>query len=396
MSRESSRPARTRICIISFSPIYRDARVLRQLEYLSPYYDLTVIGYGPERPNYPGVKWRPVEVHSDVATRVSGVLLMLAGRIVPRLYDVWYWQKRHHKKALKLAVASRSAVYHANDWNALPVAAEAARLTGGKLVFDAHEYSPLEYENRHFWRLFYAPLVVHMLRKYSHQITASTTVAEPIAERYGQEFGFRPILVLNAPRLVPLSPKLPGNDDIRLVHHGVASAERHLELMIETLARLDSRFSLSFFLVPGTPGYVQSLRELADRVAPGRVFFEEPIPPASIVPSISEYDMGFYLLKPENYNNQVALPNKLFDFLAAGLAICVGPAPSMAALVEQYSCGLVAPSFDPVDVAAMLNRLTSTELSRMQHAAREAAQHFNADKEMGKLVHLYSDLLASK
>jgi hypothetical protein len=38
--------SRPTICIISFSPIARDARVLRQIDYLAPHYDLAVLGHG--------------------------------------------------------------------------------------------------------------------------------------------------------------------------------------------------------------------------------------------------------------------------------------------------------------------------------------------------------------
>lgn len=52
------------ICIISFSPIYRDARVLRQIKYLSPFFDLNIIGYGHSHPswlNMPNVKWISID-----------------------------------------------------------------------------------------------------------------------------------------------------------------------------------------------------------------------------------------------------------------------------------------------------------------------------------------------
>ena len=141
-----------RVCIISFSPIYRDARVLRQIEYLAPYYDLTVIGYGIPAKEWPNVRWMPVEVQSSLFTQLVGFLLMVLGRIAPPLYDLWYWSKAHHKAALKNALKMHCDVYHAVDWNALPVAARAASRHDAKLVLDAHEYAPLEFDERRWWR----------------------------------------------------------------------------------------------------------------------------------------------------------------------------------------------------------------------------------------------------
>jgi hypothetical protein len=51
---------RKSICIIALSPIAKDARVLRQIRYLSPLFDLTVIGYGPPHPEFadsPAIRW---------------------------------------------------------------------------------------------------------------------------------------------------------------------------------------------------------------------------------------------------------------------------------------------------------------------------------------------------
>jgi hypothetical protein len=138
---------------------------------------------------------------------------------------------------------------------------------------------------------------------------------------------------------------------------------------------------------------LQYLKKLADEVAPGRVFFHNPVAPTKVVERISEYDMGFYLLEPTNFNNSAALPNKFFDFIMAGLAVCIGPSPSMAELVRQYGFGCVAPTFNPSDVAYMLNQLNIDQLTAMQQAAREVARQLNANTEMGKVVELYQQLL---
>ncbi len=382
-----------RVCIISFSPIYRDARVLRQIEYLSPYYDLTVIGYGPTLKEYPDVNWLPVEVKSSLFTRVLGFLLMVLGRVLPPLYNTWYWSKSHHKAALKNALAARCDLYHANDWNALPVAAEAARRYNAKLVLDAHEYAPLEFEERRWWRWFYRPLVLYVLRKYRGQLDASMTVAPAIAERYASELGFSPITVLNAPRLVPIEPHDIDPANIRLVYHGGASPDRRLERMIEALAMSERGFTLHFIMVDEASAYVQSLKQLAARLEPERIQFHPPVPPAQIVQRISEYDIGFYMLEPSNYNNSVALPNKFFDFMAAGLAVCVGPSPGMASMVNDYGFGCVTPSFDPQAAAHTLNSLTPEEIIAMRRSANQAAQLFNADSEMSKMVELYRKVL---
>lgn len=420
------------ICIISFSPIYRDGRVLRQIRYLSVRYDLTVIGYGKppsDWVNRENIKWYPLELMNSMTNKTPppesktlvsrqwansvsrswvgqllhsiirkfkpflGHFLLGLGRCNTRLYEIWFWRNKYRSKALQYALQSECDAYHANDWEALPVAAEAANVKHAKLVFDAHEYAPLELENRWYWKMAFKPTTTYFIKKYVSQISASVTVAPLISDRYKKEFGFGAAVILNAPEAEPLPVNKSSFENIRLVHHGGCIRDRKLERLIETLGRCDRRFSLHLMLINNDPTYLNRLKRRAEILTPGRVFFHEPVPPEQIVKRISEFDIGFYLLEPNSFNNIAALPNKFFDFIVAGLAVCVGPSPSMAEFVNQYGLGCVAPSFEPADVANTLNELTIADISNMRAAAQEASKKINAQNEMKKLVDLYDSCL---
>lgn len=389
---------RKRVCILSFSPIYRDARVLRQIKYLSNYYDLDVIGYGEPHPhwgNVENINWHVMETPMPPwIVKLAGLMFLALGRLKKSFYDHWYWRKRHHRVALEMATANKCDAYHANDWEALPVAAEASKKTNAKLVFDAHEYAPLELENRWYWKPFFQQTITYFIKQYASQVNASMTVAPLISERYSEEFTLDPIVILNAPESIPLSTKKPDIDHIRLIHHGGAIRDRKLENLIETIALCDSRYSLHFMLINNDYNYLSQLKILADKLAPGRVAFHKPVEPEEIISRISEYDVGFCLIAPTNYNYFVSLPNKFFDYIVAGLPVCVGPSPSMVEIVRKYGLGCIAPSFDPHDVAELLNNLTADQISMMRLASQRAAQEVNADKEMRKLLELYGQLFA--
>jgi glycosyltransferase involved in cell wall biosynthesis len=219
-------------------------------------------------------------------------------------------------------------------------------------------------------------------------------VAPVIAERYQQEFGMSPVVILNAPSGTDLID-MPEKDfnDVKLIHHGVALPDRRLEEMIKTIVLCDKRYSLHFMLAGNNPDYVQSLKKMAGELAPGRVSFHLPVAPEDIVTRLSAFHMGFCFIAPTNYNYLVCLPNKFFDFIAAGLPVCIGPSPSMLKIVESYKLGCAARSFEPGDIADALNRLTSEQFVEMSRGARAAARELNADHEMGKLVKVYEQLL---
>ncbi len=374
---------RKSICILSYSDIAHDSRVLRQVQYLSREYELAIIGYGTPHASYPPsehIHW--VEVPRERRSIRRKMALQLRNlRYAIGLVD--------RPIVLKAAINCKCDAYHANNWDSLPVAAEAARRNHACLVLDIHE----SMNTSSGW--LYNTLNKAVVRRYHKQIDASTTVVTAIADSYRQTFGLAPTVLMNVPALPSMRIPLKTTDPhkIRLIHHGAALPARSADLMIKTIAQCDVRYELHLVFTNIASNYVTSLKRLADQIAPGRVIFHPPFPPLEIVPEIANFDIGFYPLPPTNYNNLISLPNKLFEFIAAGLAVCIGPSPSMAEIVNQYHCGVVAPSFEPTVLAGILNQTTALEWDEMRQASLRATQVLNADVEMGKLTRIYHELL---
>ncbi len=403
--------------------IRRDARVLRQIKYLASHYRLSIIGYGDPPDKYDnliGIQWRFVMPPESLESsnllmkrniflknigkvvqfllskmrKLINSILLGAGHLSPVFYEIWYWKKKHYHSAFEYITQSRCDAILANDWESLPVAVKAAKQLSAKLVFDAHEYAPLQFENKLIWRLFFKKAIIYFLNKYSKQIDASFTVCAPISERYHQEFGLEPIVILNAPEKVEIQEREVEFAHVRLIHHGAAIRARKLEIMIKALGLSNGRFSLHFKLIEIDHKYFDELKKIAEYTAPGRVVFDPPVHPDEIAHNIFQYDIGFCLIYPSNFNYKISLPNKLFDYIIAGLPVLVGPSPEMVKLVQEHKVGWVAPSFEPEDIAYTLNRITLDELIEKRLATREAAKKMNASTEMSKMCNIFNQLLS--
>jgi hypothetical protein len=90
-------------------------------------------------------------------------------------------------------------------------------------------------------------------------------------------------------------------------------------------------------------------------------------------------------LEPTNLNNHFALPNKLFEFIQARLAIAIGPSPEMAKIVQEYQLGIVAQDFKPETMAAALNKMTKESMDAFKLNADKAAKILNAEENMKRL-----------
>src|ERR1051325_8322658 len=96
---------RRRICVIALKPVRRTIHVLRQIDYLSPHYDLTVVGHGEPDPRWPPLTWHAVPAAtSSAAERIVKLAWYVPGRLRPACYEAWYWGVPRHRLALQAAL----------------------------------------------------------------------------------------------------------------------------------------------------------------------------------------------------------------------------------------------------------------------------------------------------
>ena len=371
-----------KICIISLSKISSDGRVLRQIDYLSINYDLIVIGFGSCPEKY--ISQKHIEWHEIKLPKNS--FLRTTSTISSRLFQIPLFPTTH--QATKLALKTHCDAFLANNWDSLPTAAIASKKFHSILILDIHESYDAWY-----WGLNKG-IISKIFKKFSKNVNASTTVVNALAQQH-KKFGFDPIIVRNIPNFDSEITNINQTDPnkICLVSHGVASQARRTDLLIQSLALSDKRYELHLIITNHRSSYAEKLHKLAEAIAPNRVFFHQPVSPSDIVKEISKYDIGFFPLYPTNFNYSIALPNKFFEFIAAGLAVCIGPSPSMSEIIEQYNCGLIVPSFEPELFAETLNNTSAIKWDDLKMASFQARNDLNADVEMGKLLNIFNDLL---
>ena len=373
-----------KVLIISFSPIQRDPRVMRQIWLLESSYDLTVAGFGEK----PDARVNFIEIarpsKSSVQRKIGWVIKLLTGA-----FESYYWGQHAIASAFHLLRDTSPDVIIANDLSALPLALKLAN--GKPVIFDAHEYSPREIDDQFLWRLLFKRYTHTLCRRYLPQATSMLTVCQGIADEYARCYGVKSLVVRNAPFNQRLSPSPVREGVIRMIHHGMAGQTRRLELSIEMMAYLDERFTLDLMLVETEPGYMAFLRKKAQHDA--RIRFLEPVPMPQISQRINEYDVGLFLQPPVNFSDQYALPNKFFEFIQACLMVAIGPSPEMAKLVREYECGIISDSFEPQALARALSELDAGRVRAFKEASHRAAQSLCFEQD-GRIIEAEVERLA--
>jgi hypothetical protein len=78
-------------------------------------------------------------------------------------------------------------------------------------------------------------------------------------------------------------------------------------------------------------------------------------------------------------NTRLSLPNKLFEFVQARLALAVWPCPEMARMVREHDLGVVSEDFTVASMATELSRLTREDIAGFKANAHRAAKHLCAE-----------------
>jgi glycosyltransferase involved in cell wall biosynthesis len=319
----------------------------------------------------------------------------------------WKWPSRkarfiqYNLVAAKLGQKINADIYHAVDLDVLQAAVRAADKTGGRVVYESRElYTELESLNgRTLVRNFWQELETRLIGRATRIITINDSIADELSRRYGVE---RPAVIRNVARLpVALEPvdlharfDIPSHWKI-IIYQGVLRGGQGLKYLLDIVHLLND-VALIFIgdghLENDLKAKIQALG-ISDKVR-----FAGMIQPDSLANYTAGADAGVLLMEGIALNNRLALPQKLFQYLACGIPQIVSPMPEIAKFVETENSGLVVPLDHAEDAAKLISAFLCdpTKLQTARQNCIESARHNNWDEEEIKLRELYKGLEQSR
>jgi glycosyltransferase involved in cell wall biosynthesis len=206
--------------------------------------------------------------------------------------------------------------------------------------------------------------------------------AQVMAERFGIP---TPRVIRNMPETTrssePVADLREGvPEESRVVFYsGNMQPARGLEQAIAALGRLDG--CVLVVMGSGDQGYVEQLRALAQEAGVGdRIFLREPVRPHEVVAVTAGADVGIVLNRNVSLNNYLSLPNKVFEYVVAGVPVVTSDSPDMKALVERYDVGATCDPDDPGEIARAIQAVLGDH-ERLSANARRAAPELTWERE---------------
>lgn len=302
-----------------------------------------------------------------------------------------YWH------AMTRALRTGAGLFHLHDPELIPLGLVFKAL-GKKVIYDAHEDLPKQVMSKHWIpKSLRRPvaLVAAIAERLAARFFDSVIVATPsIAENFP---GGKAVVVQNYPVLengfLDQTAAYEGRSH-KIIYAGGISLVRGAREMVQAIDRIES-FPNARLVLAGrfeTPSLEEELK-----ASPGwrRVEYLGWVSREELTRQMVESRIGLVLFHPEP-NHINSQPNKLFEYMAAGLPVVASNFPMWEDLISETGGGLVV---DPLDVQGIANAIAwlldhPREAAEMGRRGRRAVlERFNWSAEAKKLVGLYERLL---
>jgi glycosyltransferase involved in cell wall biosynthesis len=298
-------------------------------------------------------------------------------------------------QSYRLARRLRPDIYHFHDPILIPVGV-LLKLAGARVIYDVHEDAPREAltlcGDRRWvgWTMYGLWTVLEAVAKlvFDRHICVTPT----IAQRFPPD---RTVLVQNYPLLseyadiadrVTYDRRPP-----QAVFVGGISRQRGIREMVEAFTRLTTPPEAYLRLVGpfDSPALEEQMRSEAGWE---RVRYDGYRNRREVADLLSHSRLGLVLYHPTR-DHLTAQPNKLFEYMAAGLPVVASDFPLWRSIVERAGCGLVVDPSDPTAIAAAVEWLLQHPgaAEEMGRRGKQAVyERFNWSTEAQVLVETYA------
>jgi glycosyltransferase involved in cell wall biosynthesis len=256
-------------------------------------------------------------------------------------------------------------IIQVHDLPALAAGVDLAKKLAIPLIYDAHELYPEQRSFSFIQRRVCARAEKKLIQNCAKVFTVNNSIAQEMAVRYSIP---RPITLINAidspPEYHPNEPynllreklKLDSSRKI-LLFQGGFSPHRNLEKLIEAMALVKN--SDIDLVMMGFGDFDRVLKDKARklRLLDTRIYFLPAVPQSELLQHSASADVGIIPYPHVDLNSYYCTPNKLFEFIQAGLPILANDSPELRRFVHDTGFGLVKPMQTSHQIATAIDEI---------------------------------------
>lgn len=265
------------------------------------------------------------------------------------------------------------------------------------IVYDSHEYFTQVPE------LVSRPRVQAVWKRIESWIFPKLkdvfTVNESIADLFENDYGIRPRVVRNIPirkeKVKSATRKelgLSEDKKILILQGSGINMHRGSEEMVEAMSFINN----AQLLIVGGGDVIEKLKEMAKSPElRDKVIFKPKQTYEKLMQFTANSDLGLTLDKDTNLNYRFSLPNKLFDYIHAGIPVLTSLLPEIKKVIDEYDVGDFVSSHKPEVIAAKVNEMLANDeqmekWKKNTNFAAESLTWQNEEKELREVYEKYA------
>lgn len=308
----------------------------------------------------------------------------------------WDRMRRTPDRIFQKARRLDCEIYHLHDPELIPIGLRLRR-EGKIVVFDAHEDVPKQLLTKPYLHPFVRSPLSRLFAGYERMICrkfSSIVAATPsIREKY-LRLGADCIVVNNYPIEGELAPRVIDWTKKKSVvcYIGGMTRIRGIIEAIQAMQLVSSRTRLALGGLFSGVGLEAEAKELPGW---GRVDFLGFVDRAGVSQTLAESVAGLVTFLPAP-NHIDAQPNKMFEYMSAGVPVIASDFPLWKQIIEGNQCGICVDPTSPLEIAEAIDHLVAhpEEAERMgRNGQRAITQRYNWRIEEKSLLELYERLV---
>ncbi len=287
---------------------------------------------------------------------VDGVRVVDTGKPQGKFDRMLKASRRVYKAGLLLG----ADIYHLHDPELLPYAAKLKR-RGKRVIFDAHEDLPKQIHGKAYlnaaskWFLyrFLSWYEMSVCRKLDHIVTAT-----PAIQSKFESEGVSATAVNNYPLIGELNEPIAWDHKQDLVCYvGGITRVRGLKELVRALVQVQTPVRLLLAGQVSDPGLEDELKS-----EPGwkRVDDAGFVDRKGVAAILSKSIAGVVTFLPSP-NHIEAQPNKMFEYMSAGVPVIASHFPLWREIIEGNDCGICVDPEDPQAIAEAIDYLSTNK-----------------------------------
>lgn len=301
-------------------------------------------------------------------------------------------------KILYLTKNINVVIIHCHNWAPLPIGLLMKFIKGAFLFYDCHELQ----EDPDLVKGLRWKLLVFTERLSMNFVDHVITVSDSIKKWYQKKYKLRDVTVIkNYPSRIERD-EIQGDNilkkkfyiplhNILFIYQGKFVSGRGIEALLNVFSRTSRDKHIVFM---GFGELEKEIKTFADKN--DNIHYQPAVSRNEIIKYSSSADIGINMADKTSINRYYGLPNKLFEYIAAGIPVIVSNFPERAQIVDTYSCGWKVEVIDKVEeekVYDLITSLTIDEIEEKKANTLKLRNYFVWEKQEGKLINLYNSLL---